>query len=387
MQATQTPSKTSAFRSRIAVLAMFFINGLIYFNWAVRIPDIQTQVGLTKETLGYALLGLSLGVVLALPTAGGLISRFGSRAVTVVGGLAFCLILPAISLVNTFWVLFAVLFVSGVSTSIMDIAMNAQAVAVERALGQPVMSSFHGAFSMGTFAGAGIGTLVLGRQISLMQHFLTAGIVGAVIVLLAALWLMNVDGEKQAQGAVFTLPPRALWLLGVISFCAAIGEGAMADWSTLYLEEVVDAREAVVGYGLTAFSLMMTVGRLLGDVVASRFNKVTIVRGGGTLAALGLAGAIFFPSLWTSVMGFAFVGLGLSVVIPMAYSAAGNHPSISPGQAIAGVATIGYSAFLAGPPIIGIIAERTSLQFGLGIVLVLMFVLIFNAHALNQKTT
>ncbi|MEL6150476.1 MAG: MFS transporter [Chloroflexota bacterium] len=381
-QATTIPQK-SVFVNRLAVLTAFFIAGAALANWAIRIPDISQKLGLSEGPLGLAILGLSVGVVLALPLAGGLISRFSSRVVTVVAGSIMCMALPLLAVAPNFASLWLALFVFGASNSTMDIAMNAQAVEVERKHGRPIMSSFHAFFSVGVAAGGGMGWLARYVEASLLTHFLTVGLLFLFVMLVVLAGLVNIDGEKGQQSAVFSLPPRALWLLGLLAFCAAINEGAMADWSTLYLENVVGAEEATAGFGFLAFSIAMVVGRFSGDYLATRISPVQIVRWGGLFGAAGITMAIVYPTVFTAATGFAMVGIGVSLVIPMAFSSAGNREGISPGAGIAGVATVGYAGFLAGPPIIGLVAQATSLRVSMIFLLVLLLVMAFNARALR----
>ncbi len=372
-------------RHRIGVSAMFFINGAIFANWVARIPEVQEKLSLSEGDLGLVLLGLSAGVLTALPLAGGLISRFGSRAVTVVGGLALALALPLLGIAETFVSLWLGLFVFGASLSMMDMAMNAQGVAVEKGWGSSVMSSFHGLFSLGGVAGALLGSLMVSLSLGVATHFVVVTVVFGALTLYIASLLAPVEGEQGENNVVFSLPHRAVWGLGLVAFCSALGEGVMQDWSTVYLAQVVSAPPAQAALGFAAFSTMMTVGRLTGDAITTRTNPVHVVRYGGLLATCGLLLAIFVPSLTTGLIGFALVGAGLSTVIPLAFSAAGRVPGVAPGIGLAGVATLGYSAFLAGPPIVGLVAEATSLRVALGTIAVVVSVLMFAARAVRRR--
>jgi len=370
--------------SRMALAMMFFVNGVIFANWASRIPAVQDRIGLTERTLGLALLGVSVGVVLALPLAGGLIARYSSRTITTLGGLGFVAVLPFLGFANSFWGLWATLFVFGVSTSLMDVSMNAQAVEVEQRHDKPIMSSFHAAFSIGFAVGGGMGAAFAGLGVVPLIHFAIVSSVLFIIALVASRKLVDVPGEQGTDSPAFTLPPRSLWLLGVVAFCAAIGEGAMADWSVLYLEQIVGVGAGLAGLGLTAFSLMMTVGRLAGDSLTARFDPVGVVRLGGGLAAGGMGLALLVPSYIAAMSGFALVGLGIATVIPLAFSSAGRREGLSSGRGIAGVATIAYSGFLAGPPVIGLLAEATSLRLALGVVLALFVLMAATAGAVRR---
>lgn len=370
--------------NRTSIALMFFLNGALFANWAARIPDVQAHIGLTERSLGLALLGMSTGVVLALPLAGGLVARFSSRVVTVAFGLVFCATMPFLALANSFWALWATLFVFGAATSAMDVAMNAQAVGVERLFHKPIMSSFHAAWSIGTALGAGMGAIFAQFAIPTPQHFTIVAAFFGVIAIVAAFGLIEIEGEQDDQGAVFSLPPRPLWLLGAVAFCAAIGEGAAADWSAVYLRETVSVGAGAAALGFVSFAVMMTIGRLSGDWMAQRFNPVWVVRFGGISAALGMALIVLFPAFPAVLLGFALIGGGLATVIPLAFSSAGNRSDIPSSKGIAGVATIAYSGFLAGPPVIGIVAEETSLRGAFVIVLVLFVLMAVNAGALRR---
>lgn len=381
-----SPYPPSLRMARWAVLAMFFANGALFANWLSRIPQIQANLAMSEGQLGLALMGLAVGVLTALSIAGGLIARFGSRAVTAVGGVLLCLLLPLLALMPNAVALGVNLFLFGAAMSTMDVAMNAQGVDVERVLGRSVMSSFHAAFSIGGFAGAAIGAVMAYLGIGPTLHFVMAGAAFLLLILLAAPRLLPVapESEPDLSDPVFRLPARALWPLGAVAFCSATGEGAIADWSAVYLKSVVGTTDSIAAIGFAAFSITMTGGRLLGDKLAMRFGGATLVRAGGVAASVGLLLAILLPQAAPVLLGFAAVGAGLSIVVPLAFSAAGNVPNLSAGVGIAGVATIGYAGFLAGPPAIGLVAEATSLRVAMLLVLLLVGSLIFTSSALHR---
>lgn len=379
-------SESSTLRqSRMAVLAMFFVNGALLFNWAARIPQIQDHLELSEGALGLVLLGIAVGVLFALPLAGGLIARYSSRIVTIGAALSMIVAFPLLALAPSPILLWVALFIFGATTSSMDMGMNAQAVEIERRKGRPIMSSFHAAFSIGGFVGALMGSGLTALKFEPLPHFLLASSVFLIVNLYFMRHLVNIEGEVESGGAVFRLPQRALWALGVIAFCAAIGEGAMSDWSAVYLEDVVGTRGSIAALGVAAFSMMMTAGRLTGDWLAEKYSPVMIVRAGGVIGASGLLLGLAFPSTITALIGFGAVGAGLSTVIPLAFSAAGNMPGLGSGAGISGVATIGYTGFLAGPPVIGLVAEYTSLRVALLVVVVLISALVFFADAVRVQ--
>ncbi len=378
-------SATSLRHSRLAVLAAFFINGALIASWVSRIPAIQTKMGLSEGGLGLILLGLSAGVLIALSLAGGLIARYGSPKVTLVGAMVMCLMLPAIALAPNSITLWIVLFILGGAMSIMDVAMNEQAVLVERSAGRPMMSSFHASFSIGGLTGALIGAGMAWASVMPFPHFVFVSVIFGVVMIFASAYLLPTEQEAQADDAVFRLPERALWALGAVAFCAAIAEGAMADRSAVYLNQVLNTTAAYAALGFAAFSLTMTVGRLLGDSISARWPSILVVRGGGLVATLGLLTAALTTAPSLALVGFAAVGIGLANIIPLSFSAAGNYPQISPSAGIAGVATIGYAGFLAGPPIIGSVAEATSLRIALALVAFLVATLVFTAGAVSPE--
>lgn len=372
--------------SRLAVLVMFFINGAGLFNWATRIPQVKDNLGLSEGTLGFALLGSSFGVIGGLLLAGGLISRFSSRTVTTVAGVGFFVSFFVIGFANNFQTLVASLSLLGFFIGIMDMAMNTQASEIERRMARPVMSSFHAAFSVGGIVGGLMGAGAVALSLSVQTHFNLMAIFFLIFIVFARLPLLTIEGETDAKetDSMITLPPPALWALGAVAFSAAIGEGSMIDWSALYLKEIVGSTDAVAGYGLIAFSALMTVGRLAGDWLAARYNAEMLVRGGGVVAAIGLIVAMSIPQIVVVIFGFALVGAGMSIIIPLAFSAAGNMPDIPSGVGISGVATIGYAGFLAGPPVIGLLAEATSLRIAMTFVLILVMTLFFTGRTIRH---
>ncbi|MCA9916113.1 MAG: MFS transporter, partial [Anaerolineae bacterium] len=336
--------------------------------------------------LGTVLLFLSAGVITGLTFAGGLISRHGSRRITTVASVFFALALILPGLAFNYWTLGSALFVFGAFTSIMDVAMNAQAVEIERRYAKPLMGSFHASFSIGGFAGALIGAGFVATGFDVLPHFVIVSLIFVVLLLFITRYLVTIENEvnEEQDGSVIQLPPRSLWALGFVAFSAAIGEGSMADWSAIYLQDVVGTSEANAALGFAAFSLLMTAGRLLGDTLVARTSRATIVRGGGALAAVGILLAVLLPQFITSLLGFALVGAGVSTIIPLAFSAAGNRTDVPPGVGIAGVATIGYAGFLAGPPVIGLLAESISLRFALLFVAVLAASLVLTGGAAGR---
>jgi MFS family permease len=372
--------------TRISVLLMFFLNGSLMANWVSRIPAIKDHLDLSAGVLGVVLLGIALGTLTALSLAGGLIARYGSRKVTIAGAIALCLTLPPLAVMPHPAALWLSLFLFGAAMSFMDVAMNTQGIEVERRSGKALMSSFHAAFSIGGFVGAAVGAGMAALDVTPLLHFAIIAVVFLALLRPATAHLIVEEPRSRAEKrpSAFQLPPRILWPLGAVAFCSSVGEGSMGDWSAVYLKEVVITSASVAAFGYAAFSLTMTIGRLLGDRLVTKYGPAALVRVGGTLAALGLLAAVILPDTGIVLIGFAAVGAGLSFVVPLVFSAAGNVPGLPSGAGIAGVATIGYAGFLAGPPLIGVIADLISLRASLLLVALLASFLIVGSRALSR---
>ena len=372
--------------SRLAVLTAFFTNGVLNATWVSRIPAIQNKLGLSEGGLGLVLLGMSAGVLAALSLAGGLIAHFGSPRITLLGALAMCLFLPLLALSPNPFLLGVLLFIFGAAMSTMDVAMNEQAVLVERKAGRPLMSSFHAAFSVGGLVGALLGAgMASNPALTPLFHFCIVSLAFAALMLWAFPRLIPIEPGSKQEKAVFRLPERALWALGMIAFCGAIAEGSMSDWSAVYLTRVLHSDASFAALGYAAFSLTMALGRGLGDALTSAIKPVRVVRFGGLAAALGFLAAVLTDEPLVVLAGFALVGVGLANIIPLTFSAAGNKKGVAPGAGIAGVASIGYAGFLAGPPLIGLIAEASSLRVSLFLIMLLAGSLVFAAGAISPS--
>jgi len=354
--------------ARASVAAIFFINGTATANWLVRIPAVQAKLGLSKGALGIALLGVAVGALVAMPRAGHLVTRYGSRPVTRVGAAIFgaTLLLPVLA-PNAIALVLA-LVALGVGHGTLDVAMNAQASTVERAYGRPIMSSFHALWSAGGLAGSAIGGVVAHHGVGPATHLVTTALIAGVLAVLVTGGMLPAAADVDTGEAAPARPHGVLLTLGTMAFCVLLGEGAMADWSALYLRDVTGATPGAAAAGYAAFSLAMATGRFAGDALTLRFGAMPLVRGGGVLAALGLGLALVVGSAWTAIVGFGAVGAGFSVAFPLMLARAGSLPGTTPGTAIATVSVFGYTGFLAGPPLIGFVSQATNLRGGLLVV-------------------
>ncbi|WP_437603868.1 MFS transporter [Sorangium sp. So ce590] len=375
-------------RARRAVSVMFVANGIAFASWAARVPAVRERLGLSDGALGLALLGIACGAILAFRAAGPLIARFGSRGVTRVSAVLLCAALPVPALAPSFAALVAALLLLGVSNGLMDVAMNAQAVEVERRHGRPILASFHGMFSLGGLIGAALGALAADRALSPAAHLLAVAAVLAAAVT-AEGGALSADARPEAPaaaaaGASGEGRSTRLVLLGLIAFCSSIGEGAMANWSAVYLRDELHTTAAVAATGYAVFSLAMLLGRFSGDGLTQRFGAERLVRAAGLLVAGGLGAALIANVPAAMLLGFACVGAGLSIVVPLVFRAGASAPGVAPGRALATLATMSYGGFLVGPPVIGLIADHLTLRGGLVLVVALVLVIVVLAPAVAR---
>ena len=348
-----------------AVAAMFILNGALFGIWASRIPAVRDRLDLTHEALGYGLLFMAAGAVCSFPITGRLVDRFGAVGVTRVIAVLYTLSLILLGLAGGFWSLAAFLFVFGVFHGSMDVAMNAWAAEVEQAFAKPVMSSFHAMWSLGAGLGALSGYAAVQMGLSVLAHFLLAGsvVVGLALALSWVRWTSR--RSEVSKGSVFALPSGALILVGFTAMCGSLGEGAVADWSAIFLRDITGAAESIAALGYAVFSVTMVAVRLAGAVAITRFGPVATARLGGVCAAVGVFCVVSAGTPLLALTGFACMGIGYAVIIPLAFSRAASDPNVSPGRAIASVATLGYGGLLIGPPMIGFLAELLGPAFGL----------------------
>nr|WP_321981432.1 MFS transporter [uncultured Cohaesibacter sp.] len=361
------PLPWNGFRTpRKAVSAMFMLNGAFFGMWASRVPAIAQMHQLSESMLGILLLSMCAGAIVSFPTTGSLVERYGSSSVTKVVALVYSAALAGLAFAPSALLLGAALFAFGVAHGAMDVSMNAWAGEVEKARGKPIMSSFHAMWSLGSGLGAATGFLAVHLALSPMLHFL----IGGVFCLLLALpfgyvaWSSpRIERKPGAKRTLFVLPKGALALVGLMGLCAGLGEGAMGDWGAIYLVQVAQTNEGTAALGFTCFSVAMVVMRLAGDFVIGRLGAVSAARLSGILAASGSLLAISVASLPAILVGFAMMGLGYAVIVPLAFSRAGNDDTMSPGPAIAAVATFGYGGGLFGPVTIGLLADLFSIRW------------------------
>ncbi|MFJ3941306.1 MFS transporter [Streptomyces parvus] len=371
-------------RARIAVAAVFTVHGAVTGSFATRVPWIQDHAGVSAGQLGLALAFPAIGASIAMPLAGRISHRFGAR--TALRGLltlwTLALILPALA--PNLLTLCAALFVYGATAGMSDVAMNALGVEVENRLDKSIMSGLHGMWSVGALIGSAAGTVAAHTATDARTHHLVAALVLTALGLIACRDVLDIQSSPDEEPPPrFTLPPKSALIIGAVGFCAVFAEGASLDWSAVYLRDVLDSSDGLAAASTTAFALMMAVARIAGDRIVDRFGAVRTVRTGGVMATAGGLLVVFSPSPAAAMCGFGLLGLGVAVVVPLAFAAAGRSGP-NPSQAIAGVATITYTSSLIAPSAIGSLAEATSLVVSFGVVTVLAFGLVLGAGVLRS---
>lgn len=363
-------------RIRFSVALFYFAMGLCFASWASRIPDIKTVLNLNEAELGSLLFAVPVGQLAIMPFSGKLVTRYGSRGILLFSMLLYVLSLMALGVVTDAWQLSAGLFFFGMSGNLSNIAVNTQGVDVEALLKKPIMSSFHGAWSIAGFTGAIIGLGMIALGLDPMMHFAIVSVLVAGLVLYAQRYLIKAKEKiKKEQGKFFRKPDATLLSLGVIGFCVMASEGVMFDWSGVYFKEIVKAPGALVAVGYTSFMIMMALGRFAGDHIIARYGRKKVLQLAGILISTGLFTAVFFPVLYVATPAFMLVGLGVATVVPTVYSVAGKHPNVPAGEALTIVSSVSFLGFLLGPPVIGHLAEMFSLRVSFALIGVFGFMI------------
>lgn len=371
-----------------AVVIRFLIHGLVASAWISRIPAVQSSLGLKMSSLGLCLLGTAVGSVLSIPVTGWAVTHFGSKRATTWSTIAFCLVLVGPTFATGAVSLFGLLVLYGAAAAANDVSMNSQAVAVEESLGTPTMSRFHAMFSIGAMAGATFGGLAAAHDLIPREHL---AIVSAVLLIVAAStssMLLDTDHAAPKPHVeklrLNRIPPSVITLV-VIGFCMFLSEGAMADWTAIYLKQSLFAGAGLAAAGYAVFSAGMAVCRLLGDAVTKRLGPVLTARTGAILAASGLTFALLSPSPYWALPGFALSGAGFSVIVPLVFAAGGRVPGIQRGLGVALVSGSGYIGFLFGPPVIGFASQWLTLRGALFFIVALCLTSALMARAVSPE--
>jgi len=373
LPADTTPQKQLS-KARLATQALFLVCGIGLATWVPMVPLAKIRLNLNEAELGLILLCLGAGAMTIMPFTGSLINRFGSRLIMLLSALMIAAVLPLLLFASTSLALAVSLYLFGVAIGAIDVSMNAQAVVIQERAGKYIMSSFHGLFSVGGL----IGSLGLGFLLGLgLSSTLAIVVISGLLVFISVSQYSNLlprSEEKTVEAATLTIPKGRVLILGLMCFVAFLAEGAILDWSAVFLQFYRNFNESLSGIGFAAFSVAMAIMRISGDKLIHRFNSQKVVLYGGIIAAIGIIIAISIPIGAITVFGFVLVGIGCANIVPVFFSAAGEIPDTSPSVAIAGVTTLGYIGQLAGPAALGFIAELTSLPLALGGVSILLVI-------------
>jgi MFS family permease len=368
--------------TRLSTRLAFFIAGFSMASWAPLVPLAKARAGLDDGGLGLLLLGLGAGSIAAMPLAGYLTARLGCKRVILAAGLLICLTLPLLASVSSVpWLAVAVLlFGAGMGT--LDCAMNIQALMVERAGDKPSMSGFHGLFSLGGIAGAAGMTGLLSGGLSPLAAIGCVVALTLLALFYAGAHLLPYGNER--DGPLFAMPHGIVLFLGTLCFIVFLAEGAMLDWSGVFLVSWRQLDPAYAGLGYAAFAVTMTIGRLFGDAIVARLGGVRVTLLGGLCAALGLAICVLLPAWPAALLGFALLGIGCSNLVPVFYSAIGRQTVMPQSTAVPAMTSLGYAGILVGPAAIGAVAHVSNLQVALGLLIVLLLFVAASARRLGN---
>ncbi|WP_245224283.1 MFS transporter [Rhizobium halophytocola] len=375
--------------ARVAVSLLFLMNGFLIGSWAPKIPEFAERLDLTESRLGMMLFVFGVGSLVMMPIAGGQLARFGTRRVCQVTTLLFLPALLAVTYANSLTSAVVALFLFGGLTGAMDVAMNANAVEVERSMAKSIMSSCHAFWSLGGLIGAGLGGYLI-ATLGVVLHALIATALAAMAVLLAWPKIMTDQPHAEDDAPKARLPRTLLpWLIGIVALFGMVPEGAVLDWGAIYLRDELAAPLSHSGLAFAAFALTMAIMRFAGDWVRDRLGAVRTLRICAAFSLVGLLMAGLAPNTVVALIGFALTGIGLSNVVPIAFSAGGNLPGLARGVGLSVVTTFGYAGILFAPSLIGFIAEHSSLSAvytGLAACIIVIFAFSHLARYADRET-
>lgn len=354
--------KTTGLKQRVSTRLAFLAAGMAMSSWAPLVPYAQTRTGVEAAQLGMLLLCLGIGSLMAMPVTGVLAARFGCRPVIMLSGLGCCAVFPFLAIAPSAPLLGLTLFLFGATIGTLDVAMNVQAVIVEKDYDGALMSGFHGMFSVGGIVGAGGMSLMLWLGMDIVSASVAMTILVAVVLLAAAPHLLREAPASERDAPLLVVPRGAVVLIGVLCMFVFLAEGAVLDWSAVMLTEG-GMSGAQGGLGYAAFAVAMTIGRLNGDKIVQRFGGRRVLQLGGLASGVGFLIVVLAPSAWLALAGFALIGCGASNIVPVLFSAAGNQRDMPAGLAVSAISTIGYAGILAGPGLIGFVAHAVGLQW------------------------
>ncbi|MCB9943651.1 MAG: MFS transporter [Geminicoccaceae bacterium] len=375
--------------ARWSISAIFLINGTALGSWASNLPLIKERLGIDEAQLGFSLLTMALGAVLAMLLVGPLNDRHGSRGLCLASGFLVAVLLPFPAIVPSYATLLMASFALGIANGTMDVSMNAHGVAVEKTLARPIMSSLHAFFSIGGIVAALTASGGLALGLGLFNNLFFAAVLLFVAMIFCGRGLLPSEADAVSTGVGGTklaLPVGPLAPVGMMALIAFLAEGSMIDWAAVYLREGLATSSSVAALGFGVFAGAMALGRLTGDAIISRFGRLDVLRVSAVMAIAGFALALIPQEVTLTLAGYALIGLGVANVVPIMFSVGGSMPGVGSGTGIAAIATAGYGGALIGPALIGFIAHATSLRMALGLGAVLLVVIpLFSGRILHAQ--
>jgi len=351
-------------RATWAVRLQFFVAGALFATWGVHVPTIKLHYAMGEQALAIAMLAAGVGAVATLTQAGRLVGRHGPRRAAIVSGALCALSLAALLFTSHYVALLALMVVFGVGTSLFDVSINAAASDLERLGDRSLMSGFHGMFSLGGMAGAAVGSALLAREVSAIAHLVGVALGSLLAIVAAGVVMLRTVAGSADEAPRFALSRGALALLGTLAALGLIAEGAMYDWSVLYMSQELHSEPGFAALAYASFSGAMAAARFGGDWVRERVKPAVLMSSSAALAAVSMAAVLWVAHPVMALVGFALVGLGFANVVPVLFSTAAKLDA-NPAHGIAVVASVGYLGMMAGPPLIGVIAEHSSLTAGM----------------------
>jgi MFS family permease len=359
-------------RVRFAIFVFYFLQGLCFASWASRIPDIKGSLGLDDASWGTILLMIPIGQICGMTLSGLLVSRIGSKRILPIAIIGYTLTLILIGLANSEYILIMCLIIFGFFGNFCNISVNTQGVTIESLYDKPIMASFHGGWSLAGLTGASIGLLMTVLHIQPFYHF----VIIATLVVIGFITnykylqpdLKKEKSKEELEAKKKTKPESFLYLLGLVAFCGMAAEGAMSDWSGLYLKDVVGISESLAPMGLTAYMITMATGRFFIDKATQKWGRQRVIQCGGLLISAGLFLSVAYPHPVVTLLAFMIIGLGTAGIVPSVYSIAGQKTKISTGMALTIVSSVSFLGFLMGPPLIGYISHATNLRISYAVI-------------------
>jgi MFS family permease len=372
-------------RLRRANAVYFFISGFGYSSWTSRIPGIKESLKLNDAHFGTLLFMMPVGLILTMPFTGKLLDHYKSRTIMLIGTILYNLVLACIGFSNYTWILGIVLFLFGSSRNLMNLSINAQAIGVQALYSRSIISSFHAVWSMAGFAGAAFGYMMVTLNVLPDWHLLGVSLFLSTLALFYYKDCLDQQPDHKHKRSIFKLPPKDMLIFSLICFTSMACENTMYDWSGIYIRQVLHGTKAVATIAFVLYMVAMTTGRLLGDRMADHYGIQRVLAASGILISVGFGITVLSPYILLTLLGYLFTGLGVSCVVPFVFSLAGKIPMSNPGAALASVSSLGYLGFLLVPPMIGYVAQASSLRISFAIIAMMGLIMIRLSTRIKMK--